>query len=422
MKKAILLTSFLVTICSLSSCGTNMPEGTKLLNDVKSVEKFNYDLTKNENFLKIVDAQNTFSGTISEAIFKETDTNFAISPASIYLDLGVLASLSNGLPKDEILNALNIDFETLEQYYNDFFSSLNFSNDDCNIYVTNSAWIDSKYKFKDEVAKSLAEKYYTYLYETTFSTNLENAKKALNLFIKEKTEGLIDIELEVVLTTPLVLLNTLYFKDVWEDELDFKKEVNFVNSDKTTTKLSLLKGETESGLPYVSEKYTTFYATMKNGNKIHFILPNDGYDLDDIMTKEVINEVINITDYHFKTGGYLNETIPFFPEFKIDYQDSIEDYLKEYLNIKGVFDQQTTGLSNVLSDGPSLYVDKVAHAATLEVSKKGVEGAGMTGIITGPTSSGPSNDPVEFIVDRAFGVVVENRYGSTIFTGAVRNL
>ena len=222
--------------------------------------------------------------------------------------------------------------------------------------------------------------------------------------------------------TPLVLLNTLYFKDVWEEDLDFEKSIDFLNDDKTTSKISLLEGYAEQGLPYVGNEFSTFYATMKNGNKIHFILPNDGYELKDVMREEVINEVLNIKDYQFVTEGHANSTISYFPEFKLEYTTMLNDALSEYFGIKEIFDPETACLSNILNKGPSLFVQFVAHAASLEVSKKGVEGAAVTSVITAPTASAPSSEPFEFIIDRAFGVVVENRYGTVLFTGAVRDL
>lgn len=420
-RKLLVLTSFFTIFCSVTSCGVQMPEGTRLLNSVKEAMKFDSDLEKDKGYLTLKTAENKFSSDIFEAVYKESDDNFVVSPASIFLNLSVLASLADGEGKSEIIEALNVDSSTLENYYEEFLSSLLFSNNDSSLLITNSAWIDSSYKIIDEVGKNLGEKYLTYLYETSFSENLENAKKALNIFIKDKTKGLIDIEFPVTYTTALVLLNTLYFKDIRPEELEFDKEVSFLNENGNSKKISLLEGDKEEGQPYVDEKFTTFYATMKNGNVLHFVLPNKGYSLDDIMTSETIDEVIDIKDYGFTDGVEVYYTRPYFPEFKIEYTDSIKEILENYFGIADVFNENTLSLANILENSFPLYCEEIIHAAKLDVSKSGVEGAAITGTIMAPISSEPGVE-LEFIVDRPFGVIVENSRGSIIFTGAVRNL
>ena len=188
MKKIILTSTTLISIFAITSCGTRMLQGTLLLNEVKDVGTFDTKLIEDINYLKLVDAENKFSGKISEAIFNGTDKNFAISPASIYLCLVLLSAIASGEAKQEVIDALNIDFNSLDAYYKDFFSSINYSKDDCDIFFTNSAWIDSTYKLTDEISKTLGEKYLTYLYETSFSSNLENAKKSFKYIYKRKNK------------------------------------------------------------------------------------------------------------------------------------------------------------------------------------------------------------------------------------------
>ena len=52
-------------------------------------------------------------------------TNLAFSPISIYLDLGLGARASAGNTQEQILNALNVDFETLNSSYKTLFCLLN---------------------------------------------------------------------------------------------------------------------------------------------------------------------------------------------------------------------------------------------------------------------------------------------------------
>ena len=74
-RKLLVLTSFFIIFCSVTSCGVQMPEGTRLLNSVKEAMKFNSDLEKDNGYLTLKTAENKFSSDIFEAVYKESDDN-----------------------------------------------------------------------------------------------------------------------------------------------------------------------------------------------------------------------------------------------------------------------------------------------------------------------------------------------------------
>ena len=60
----------------------------------------------------------------------------------------------------------------------------------------------------------------------------------------------------------------------------------------------------------------------------------------------------------------------------------------------------------------------------MKVDRKGIEGAAVTAL---PMDGGTGPDGYEqlyedFIIDRAFGFIISDSYGNTLFSGAIENI
>lgn len=58
--------------------------------------------------------------------------------------------------REEILEALNIDYETLKSRFNDLFSELYRVTEKSNLLLTNSIWLNSTMDYKKEGLEDLA--------------------------------------------------------------------------------------------------------------------------------------------------------------------------------------------------------------------------------------------------------------------------
>lgn len=64
------------------------------------------------------------------------------------------------------------------------------------------------------------------------------------------------------------------------------------------------------------------------------------------------------------------------------------------------------------------------HLTTLTVDRKGIEGAAVV-ILPGAGAAGPDEYEevyLDFVIDRSFGYVLTDRYGTVLFTGVVNNI
>jgi serpin B len=288
----------------------------------------------------------------------------------------------------------------------------------------NSIWINKNTEVKEDTINSLAEKFCAYAYHTDFFGDNATANNDVRKFIKNQTNGLIDNQYNFTTDTLILLINTLYLKDVWalENDLLFSdKYYTFTNSDASTKNTRLLIGDYYNGQSVEGDGYTTFYTSTANGYKLKFILPDEGVLIDQIMTANNIATINAIDDYNSvdNVNFIRYKTRCFFPEFSADFDADIKDVIKS-LGVREIFTNDCN-FTPLLDD--DVFCDSIIHTAKISVDDKGLEGAAVTILaMNGTSAPGPETYTTvynDFIIDRAFGFVISNRFDVPLFTGVI---
>lgn len=445
MKKYISL--IVITFLSLFVVSCTLEQSNEI-NDkqfseyvVKTAKK---DLESNKNqtseydtFLKKVQC---FSYELSTELYEdnEKEQNFVVSPISIYMALAMTAEAASDNSRDEILNALGVTYEEMNEYTKYLYSASNrkfsgqgyFDNTVIQGYedLNNSIWVDENVALNEMALESLANNYYVSTYKVPFLSKPKEAADVLRKYIKEVTHGLIDKEYQFSNETIFTILNTYYLKDIWDEsghELKFTKEFyEFINYDNSVENIKLLTGYYLDCKPYVTEKYSFASTKTNNGFYLKFIVPNDGYSIDDVYTKDFLEEVNNLNNYLAVDDERreYNHTRCLFPEFDAEYDNDIKETLSEEFGIKDIFDIKTANLSNLVSG--SAYIDQISHQTKLIVNSYGIEGAAVTSITScGAAGPGPYVDVYhDFVVDKSFAFMITNYKGTVLFSGVVKNV
>lgn len=433
MKRTIFIKS--LAFLSLFSCITSCSNGkaTLLFEASKNFSISSGDL-ETENYQKLIAGAKSFSAKLSEELLKDYQdgTNLAFSPISIYLDLGLGARASAGNTQEQILNALNVDFETLNSGYKTLFCLLNDEYDEGKILTTNSVWLaqNQDLKFNEDTLKDLANDYYCYSYSADFANDNANANKAITNFIKEKTNGLLSPDLELSSETFFVLLNTLYLKDVWNilgrDLALYNGDIDFTNSDgSVASNKDFLLGNYETGLTYENDDFESFYAETLNGYELIFIKPKGDKRVEDVFIQENIEYLM---DHDFALGALDNENLlehktrVIFPEFEAEFFKEIKDTLITDFGITDLFNYKCDLTPLIKTDVPHWCTDLI-HATKLKVDRKGIEGAAISALV----DAGTAYDPYEkvfhdFVVDRSFAYLIRRGRDKILFSGVIETL
>ena len=398
--------------------------------------KYDYNDTKEEDYLAFKDKMNSFASMLGSCIsyleYKEGE-NIACAPISIEMCLGLAVSAANGKTRNEILASIGVDYETFSKYYKLYFNELcleviNESKQiEAKIELTNSIWIDNDVTLYEKGLDDLKDNYYCYAYEADFDGDNKATNQAMRQFIREKTNKLLDPEMNIDESTMFVLMNTLYLKDIWNDlgnDLNYAdSKYKFTNVDGSVSKNKLLEGYYFSGKTMNNDDYSAFYTKTSHGFKLHFIKANDGKDIKDVFSPEMITHVINSKNYVYQDDELMEEymTKCMFPEFKAGCDLDITSLLKDYFWIKTMFINGECDFSNLTDN--KYGCSEVRHISKLEVNKKGIEGAAVTYIAkAGAAGPGPYKTVYEeYVVDKEFGFVL-TYHDIILFSGIVTNI
>jgi serpin B len=293
--------------------------------------------------------------------------------------------------------------------------------------LANSIWVDKNTALKEDGIYNLANNFNCDLFSVNLKTN--EGEKVINAYIKDKTHGIIDGDVELSPETLITLINTFYLKEVWNedgDELKFTdKAYSFKNADGSMTDTKLLRGYYFNGNIYEGDGYTSFYTRTEHGYDIKFIVPTDGHTVEEIFTSENIYTINNLGSYGYidEENKLLHHTRVFFPEYKASFNGDLSEVLKNDFGVEQLFDFDECDFSGV-TDEP-LACDGVIHKCSIDVNDKGIEGAAVT-VMPMAGAAGPLEGYVDvyhdYIVDRAFGFVITDSYGAVLFSGVVNQV
>ena len=425
--------SILGATTMLAACNFISSQGAvKLLrdpNDGKAPSQVSYVRDDYLNFQKKLKA---FANKISESFVKreyKEGKNITVSPISVEMCLGLAIRSTDSNTRKQILDAIGVDYETFNKFYAIYYRDLSRSGDGGEISLTNSIWIDNDIVLKDDGLDALRDDYYCYSYEVDFDKAPKETAREVKKFVNEKTKGLINPDFEFDESTIFMLMNTLYLKDIWNEEgLDLSyadKSYTFTNSDDSVSKKQLLQGYYNDGRTLQTEDYSSFYTSTQHGLSLHFVKPNDGKRAKDVFTKEAMEYVLDRGNYILQDDEKLERyhTNCVFPEYAADSDFDLIPMLLEDFKITDLFDPLRADFGPLTDD--DAYVEEARHMAKLEVDKSGIKGAAVTYMaVCGSAGPGPEEykDIYEtFEVDKEFGFILT--YGNAIlFSGIVTNI
>ena len=437
MKKIISLILVLTMCLAFSSCAVD-PENYSLALAAKAMEVKHSD-SQQEGYEEFIDKLDAFAAKLTYEVYADSNkqSNICISPVSVYMALALATECANGETRDEILNAVGVTYDEVKNFTKVLYAFSNREYYYTNMLnnkkilafeeLANSIWVDKNTMLKEDGINNLANNFNCDLFSINFKTS--EGEKAINAYIKEKTHGVIDSDIELSPEILITLINTFYLKEVWNedgDELKFTdKAYDFKNADGSVTNTKLLQGYYFNGNIYEGEGYTSFYTRTEHGFDIKFILPTDGHTLEEVFTSDNIYTINNLGDYGYidEENKLLHHTRVFFPEYKASFDGDLAEILKNDFGINKLFDFEQCDFSNITDE--QLACDGVIHKCSIDVNDKGIEGAAVT-VMPMAGAAGPLEGYEEvyhdYIVDRAFGFVITDSYGAVLFSGVVNSI
>lgn len=358
-----------------------------------------------------------FARSAQTFLTEEQGENRVCSPLNIYMALSMLAQLTDGNSRGQILEALGSSgMDELRKQANDLWNVSYRDDKTVTSILASSLWLNQDVSFNRDTMDTLARDFYASSYRGKMGS--EGFNKALQGWLNQQTGGLLEEQagnIELDPTTILALATTLYFKAPWAEE--FSKDRTEPQTFHTPT------GDVEtdflhqwsSGSYYLGDKFSAVSQSFKESGDMWFLLPDEGVTPEELLADEEAMEFLfTEKKYDWERPALVNEAIP---KFDVSAQFELEDGLKA-LGITDVFDPERADFTPMTTgvNGP-ITLGQTSHAARVVIDEEGCSAAAFT--VLGPGGEAPPKEEVDFVLDRPFLFCVTGDSGLPLFVGVV---
>ena len=343
--------------------------------------------------------------------------NHVYSPLNISLALAMLAEITEGETRAEVLKLLGVDsIEALREQTASVLRAAYYDNEDGTSLIANSLWLRNDYSgYNMETMRRLANDYAASSFEGDMGS--EEYNKMLQGWLDEQTKGLLKEQAESIkldARTILAIATTLYYKVSWIDQMneDATREQTFHSPDGDVT-VPFMRGGTRGYIR--GEHFGATCIPMTDGNNFWLFLPDEGYELKDVAGDETYLRILKGDYDDLMENAQVNFE---FPRLDVTEDKDLVEILHE-LGITKAFDAGASDFSPLYEgEGMPTYVSEVRHAARVKADENGVEAAAFTVMIM--KAGAMMNDRiVEFVCDRPFLFAIANDDGLVWFAGSV---
>lgn len=363
-----------------------------------------------------------FLTTAVPELLTGTMGNEVCSPVNIYMALAMLAEITDGSSRAQILDLLGEEsIDSLRETSSSVWKTSYRDDGAVASILASSLWLNEGIEFVQETLDILAQTYYASSYMGEMGGEGMNA--ALRGWINEQTGGLLEqqaADLELSPETILALATTVYFRAKWSDEFNPKYttegEFDILSPDGGTIPCEFMNSS-RTGTYYWSDKFSAVSKRLENGGNLWFIRPDhaDGVSVGELLDDPTTMEFI-LADGEWENNKFLVVNLSV-PKFDVAGEKDLTGSLKR-LGITDVFDQSAADFTPVTTT-KGIYVSEVEHAARVAIDEEGVTAAAYT-VIPAPGAAMPPEEEVDFVLDKPFLFAITSETGLPLFMGVVQ--
>ena len=346
--------------------------------------------------------------------------NRIYSPLNVYMALSMLAQLTGGESREQILVLLGSEsMDALRQRASDVWNS-NYRDDGAvTSILASSLWLNRDVKFNKDTMDILARDFYASSYRGEMGS--ERFSRALQSWLNQQTGGLLREQagnVELNKDTILALATTVYFKAKWSDE--------FSKGRTSPETFHAPDGDVETDFMHQSDDQTYYWGNkfaavsqfFKTGGAMWFLLPDEGVTPEELLLDgETMDFLFTADRYEWENQKYLevNKSIP---KFDVSSQFELDEGLRA-LGVTHVFDPALSDFTPMTTDVDyPIVVSQANHAARVVIDEEGCTATAFTEL-PGAGAAPPPDEKVDFVLDRPFIFCIIGDSGLPLFVGIV---
>ena len=353
-----------------------------------------------------------------ELLSDATDHNAVCSPLNIYIALSMLAEVTDGNTRKQILDVLNVkDMDVLNKRIEAIWDANYVDTPALKSILANSIWLRNDIGYNEDTLKRLSVEYHASSYSGEMGSESMNQK--LQKWTDEHTGELLTEytkELKLKQESVLALISTVYYKASWDK--DFPKEqtnkgiFHGVSGDQS---VPMMHNDIITNL-YQTEHFQAVGLSLVDSGTMYFFLPKEGYKAQDIAANPEMIKICMEPVSVESNSALVHLTVPKFNDSaKTDLLECLKD-----IGITDVLSDKQADFTPLTKEIENIYLSRAEHAAMVKIDEEGVTGAAYTALIT--ECGGIIQNQVDFIIDRPFVYAVAAPDGSILFTGVIQNI
>ncbi|HLR88758.1 MAG TPA: serpin family protein [Atopostipes sp.] len=410
MKKVFLILFLLI----LAGCDSSTPVSPNITIQPDNLDR---DTLMEETDPELVDSLWEFTSLTQELL--ESEDNEVYSPLSLYLALSMLLPATSETTHDELLEGLSISStENFEENIQPLLKKNNILDDeeDYANLLTNSIWLQNDRDDYDEEILEVLENRYQAMHQFTDFKNEEKTKELIEAFIDEQTNGFIqELDLNIDSSITLLLLNTLYFKDQWQEQFKQETEFEFTTKDDKTIEVKGVMKKFENPKYYVEDDLEMVMIPFRNGNQMLFIKPED---IARFFEQDKISDIHSLLEnLEYSENTSVNLTMP-----EVDISSNFKE-LNKFLASLSFTELMSDApyLSYIEGEETGMIINDIVQQARITVDREGAEAAAYTSIGVEETSIPIIEEEIEMILDQPYVMVVLSPEYIPMFVSTVNN-
>ena len=378
---------------------------------------------QNRATVKYSDKLNGYVTNTLRTFLSDTDgENRSISPLNLYMALGMLAEITDGNSRAQLLDVL--ECSTVEELRSTASSvwNNNYRNDGiATTILASSLWLDKDIRYNSDTLETLSDTYYASSYSgepgsPEFDTALQN-------WLSEQTGGLLDEQISDISMDPLTVIalaTTVQFRAKWDSKFleRYTSAQTFHTPDEDImTDFMHNHPYQYNDTYYWGDNFSAVCLDFDSGGYMKIILPDEDCTPDDLLADEEALSFIasKPSDWENQKCLKVNMAIP---KFDISSQLELTDGLKK-LGITDLFDPECSDYSPLTKKN----TDPIALSEALHGTRVTIDEEGCTAVAyTFPLATGdapPPEDEVDFVADRPFLFVISYKDDLPLFAGVV---
>lgn len=359
-----------------------------------------------------------FENSIRQFLSGEEGENKAYSPLNVYMALGILAELTGGSSRQQILDVIGVDsMETLRHQASAVWNG-QYRNDGATTSIlASSLWLDENISFVPETMEQLADTYYASSYQGEMGSDAFN--KALQNWLNQQTGGLLNDQVQGIALDAdavLSLATTIYYQAKWGSTFSEERTTPEVFHALSGNLICDFMHSDSMDTYYWADRFSAIAKPLENGGgTMWFLLPDEGVSVQDLLQDDETMEFL-LSKGEWENSKYLEIHLSL-PKFDISSQLDLCEGLQA-LGVTDVFDPKKSDFSSMTTDTHGVFLSQAEHGVRVAIDEEGVTAAAYT-VMTMNGAGEPPKDEIDFTLDRPFLFAVTSNDGLPLFVGSV---